>query len=29
MIPGVSRGKSGLGVALTTHTYLAPRFKKE
>jgi len=29
-VPGpLSRGKSGLDVALTTHLHLAPRLKKE
>jgi hypothetical protein len=26
---GLSRGLSGLGVALTTHPHLAPRLKEE
>jgi len=29
LVPGVYRGKSGRGVALTTHPHLAPRLKKE
>ena len=28
-VPGLSRGQSGLSVALTTHPHLAPRLKKE
>jgi len=28
-VPGLSRGQSGRGVALTTHPHLAPRLKKE
>jgi hypothetical protein len=28
-VPGLSRGYSGPGGALTTHPYLAPRLKKE
>jgi len=28
-VPGLSRGSSRWGVALTTHPHLAPRFKKE
>jgi len=27
-VPGLSRGQSGRGVALTTHFHLAPRLKK-
>jgi len=27
-VPGLSRGKIGRGLALTTHKYLAPRLKK-
>jgi hypothetical protein len=29
LVPGLSRGKSGRGVALTTHLHLAPRLRKE
>ena len=28
-VPGLSRGQSGRGVALTTHPHLAPRLKEE
>jgi len=28
-VPGHSRGKSGRGVALNTHSYIEPRLKKE